>query len=426
MALSPESVAETLQGLATTLLDRHAMGPLLDALLADTQFPIDGLWQREFVSAAEFLQSPSACSSQRLPLGRVVCVLPGNGPIYTLAKVLAPALWGGNQVTFKLPSRLSRSYPILRQLLGDLVPRVSLVYLDGVEREGFVETTLADPDVAALVLFGSAAWARRLSRSARQSSARILFEGPGNDPAVVLPGADLQHAAACILEGAFYNGGQSCSAIKRVYVHRDLREGLLAALLDRVESFSAGDPAQSGVHIGPCVSDALRQRVQRHMEQVREYGVFHQGDGQLNPQGLLQPTVVEVPAHLPVVTEETFYPVVPVVGVSDEDEARWLIDAGDYGLNASVFGQYSERFLAFLWATHKGVAVDGLVTHPPNRGQLRLVGGFRDSGFVAHWVAGERTHTPDDGMQTLPWSVDQHFLLRHGRFHLEWELTRPA
>ena len=430
--------SRSLATLSSALTDHRAMAPLLEALVADTRFPVDSLWQREFITAAEFLNAASfhrrysfdtdLRRADREPLGQVVCVLPGNGPLYTLAKVLAPALVTGNRVTFKLPSRLRRSFPLLRELLGDTVPEARLVFPDDPSvRARFVEDSLADPEVGALVLFGSASWAERLPQLARGSGAKLIFEGPGNDPAVVLPGADPAAAAVQILRGAFYNGGQSCSAIKRVYVHRQIREALLAALLHRVNDFIAGDSWTPGVSIGPCVGTALQARIRRQMQQARERrAVFHHGDGQLDGEGLFRPTIVEAGAHLQLVQEETFYPVVPLVTVADEAEAEDLIGSGRHGLNASVFGPCSARFLAFLWRTHKGVAVDSLITHPDNREQLQLVGGFRDSGFIGHWAAADGRPTTGSRPDDWQWARDHQYLFRHGRFYLERELSRAS
>jgi len=263
---------QLLEKFATALADRATSRHLLDLLVADTHFPVSSLWKSEFEFSSIFLRAASemnACQydtgqspAERLPLGKVVCILPGNGPIYTMAKILGPAFLMGNDLVFKLPSRLRRSHRVIIEMVHDFFPNVTVEYPDEKNHKSkMLSDALFDPGVRATIIFGDDTWITPFSRMSKETATKMIFEGPGNDPAVVFPGADLQRAAREILAGTFYNGGQSCSAIKRVYVHRDVHQAFREALLAHVGSFKYGAAEDESVGIGPSQGPRLRQRV---------------------------------------------------------------------------------------------------------------------------------------------------------------------
>lgn len=434
-----------LEGLAKVIEDRSAMDPLLRLMSIDTGLTLKNIWQRDFLSSSKLLRrfQPETGYNQdllslvgRKPYGTVACILPGNGALNILTKVLTPAHLLGNRVVFRLPRRLARSAASVQELIETHVPGASVEYssLQG-ENSAFLRRCMHDSDIAVVVIFGSDAWITPFLPLAQETGTKIIFEGPGNDPAVVFSDADPQLAAREILKNAFTNGGQSCSAIKRVYVQRDIYEPFLAALRQHVAHFKLGLPFDENVDIGPTQSVNLQKRILRQMENAREKGAsFLYGDGSLDEDQIFKPTLIKCTQEMEVVQQETFYSVLPLVVFEHEHQAKAYVDGTKYGLNSCFFGTCTQAFQKFLQLSHKTVCIDSTITDPKNANQAMITGGFKNSGFVLKWV--EQEKTPNMSMvpvlkrDFLALSADQmshHKYLRYqGRVRLIQELSLPA
>jgi acyl-CoA reductase-like NAD-dependent aldehyde dehydrogenase len=435
-----------LRQLADTLSDTRAMASLLDLIVADTGFTRANVRRREFEYPSLFLREAAACRScltesqvaveEREPLGRVACGLPVNAPIYSLGKVLGPAYLTGNELICRLPSRLRRSGSRIRELVSEHLPGVEFADAEAMSGDAFLADCTRDPRVQAVVLFGEDTWIGPVRARARDSGKKLIFEGPGNDPAVVMEGADLKRAAAEIALGCLNNGGQSCSATKRVFVQDSVYTPFVEALIERVSRAQFGLPDEEGVIVGPIVSARIKERIRAHTEDAKANGArYLYGDGSLDRDSIFRPSVVAASPKLRMVREETFYPVIPVVRFSTTDELVAFVDDSPYGLNACVFGDCPPEILQFICMRHKDVRVDAYPIAPEFVERIMTIGGFKNSALVDEWVHEEhrsaRTRSLTAGEYASKasrigrggWDISMRHVTRQGRFALEMELS---
>ena len=274
---------------------------------------------------------------QRVPLGVVAALTPFNYPLALLAQKVAPALAAGNTVVVK-PSPLTTLVTLaVGRLLAEELPAGVLSVLAG---DADVGTALIEHPATAMVAFtGSTEVGRRIGERCGALGIRAHLELGGKDPAVVLPDADPRSAARAVAWAAFLNAGQVCTSTERVYVHRDVLDDFLHEGRRIAAGVVVGDPFEEATRIGPLRTGAARDRVRSLLESVGARGAtVHGGSVPDRPGYFLRPAVVtDVPEGDPLLTEETFGPVLPVVGVKDAHEAIDLAAASTYGLGASLY-----------------------------------------------------------------------------------------
>jgi acyl-CoA reductase-like NAD-dependent aldehyde dehydrogenase len=265
------------------------------------------------------------------PRGVVAAVTPWNDPVAVACGLIGAALVTGNAVVHK-PSERS---PHVGQLLGEIVSAVLppdvLVTVSGGAAVGAALTEQPDVDVVAHV--GSTATGRRIARVAALTGAHVVLENGGDDALIVDADVDPAWAAEQAALGAFANAGQICTSVERIYVHRDVADAFVEALV--VEATRRNDRGE----LGPLVDGRLRDEVQRQVDDALASGAralvggaVPSGPGSWYPATVL----VDCTPHMTVVQEETFGPVAPVQVVDDFDEGLRLACAGRYGLAATV------------------------------------------------------------------------------------------
>jgi acyl-CoA reductase-like NAD-dependent aldehyde dehydrogenase len=179
----------------------------------------------------------------------------------------------------------------------------------------------------------------------------LQLELGGKDPAYITDDADPEAVAAAVADGAFYNAGQSCCAIERIYAHEAIYEPFVAALAARVGELVLGDPMDESTTLGPLARAEQLDVLDHQVAEAVELGgrVLVGGTRRPGPGWWFEPTVlVDVDHRMAVMRDETFGPVVGVQRVSDDDEAVALMDDTDYGLTASVFGPDRDRAQTIL------------------------------------------------------------------------------
>ncbi len=183
---------------------------------------------------------------------------------------------------------------------------------------------------------------------------RLQLELGGKDAAYVCDDVDIEAAAFSVAEGAFYNGGQSCSAIERVYVHDAIFDRFVDALVDVVGAYRTGDPDDEHTDIGPLARAEHLDVLQAQVDDAVAKGArILCGGGTVDgPGSWFEPTVlVDVDPSMSVMRDETFGPVIGVQRVRDDTEARTRLDDTEFGLGASVFSadrNRAEQILARL------------------------------------------------------------------------------
>jgi succinate-semialdehyde dehydrogenase/glutarate-semialdehyde dehydrogenase len=280
----------------------------------------------------------------RRPLGVVGAIVPWNFPTTLLCNKLGPALLCGNTVVAKpadtTPFTTLRLAEILTQ--AGLPPGV----LNVVPGTGPVagEALVTHPLVRKVAFTGSTPTGERVMALAATGAKRITLELGGSDPMIVCDDADLQRAASAASMGRFYNCGQACLAIKRVYVFESVADEVVEAIAAKASRLRVGIGTREGVHLGPLHSERQRERLEDQLARTLQgggevlTGGGRPGDPELARGWFHEPTVVlEPPRDSPMATEEVFGPVLPIWRVKDFDEALALANDSPFGLGSSVW-----------------------------------------------------------------------------------------
>jgi acyl-CoA reductase-like NAD-dependent aldehyde dehydrogenase len=275
----------------------------------------------------------------RVALGVVVAITPWNYPLLLAAWKIGPAVLAGNTVVLK-PSPLTPLTSLVAgQLLAAILPRGVLNVISGRDRLGPLMTEHSVPRKISFT--GSTGTGKRVAASAAGTLKRLTLELGGNDAAIVLPDAEPTRIAEAIFASAFSNNGQTCVAIKRLYVHDDLHDELVGLLADIAATRVVGPGSNPASQLGPLNNLAQLERVAELVDEARAAGArVLSGGRRLEGLGYFYaPTILtHVPHDARVMQEEQFGPVLPVTRYRDVDEAVNLANSTDFGLAGSVWG----------------------------------------------------------------------------------------
>ena len=335
--------------------------------------------------APEFLapqDAPSAAQRSFVrfdPLGPVLAIMPWNFPLWQVFRFAAPALAAGNVLLVKhAPNSLACSVAIEGlALTAGLPPGVVQDLRVEVDR---VADVIAHPTIRAVTLTGSDRAGRAVAAAAGASLKKCVLELGGSDPFIVLPDADLDAALSAAVVSRTLNGGQSCIAAKRFFVHRDIAEDFVAQLCQRFEALRVGDPADPETQVGPLarpdLRDALHEQVTRS---VAAGASVRTGGSPGHGECFYPPTVLTgVEPGMPAFDEETFGPVAAVTAVDSLDHALELANSSRFGLGASLWT--ADRQLAEAVAPR--VEAGCLFVNHMTVSDPRLpFGGVKDSGY---------------------------------------------
>lgn len=285
------------------------------------------------------------------PLGVVACILPWNFPIYVLIRKLSPALITGNTVVLK-PSSLTPcsalAFARLVQEAGLPEGVVNIVTGDGAT---IGEALAAHPDVDFVTVTGSTAAGRRIMAACADNITKVSLELGGKAPAVVMPDADLDLAVSCIKNGRIANAGQVCNCVERVYVHASLADAFVDRMTTEMKSLRLG-PGDQEPDMGPLVSAQARDNVDAMVRGAVDDGARLVSGGKKPdklPRGYYyEPTIlIDCRQEMPIMREEIFGPVMPIMAFNSEREALLLANDCKYGLTASLYTQNYDTALRF-------------------------------------------------------------------------------
>lgn len=276
--------------------------------------------------------------TRRVPMGVVAAIVPWNYPISVAFLKIPAALLSGNVVLLK-PSPFTPLTTLkIGELLRDVLPAGVLNVVSGGDELGPWITE--HPGVAKISFTGSTATGKRVVQSASASLKRVTLELGGNDAAIVLPDADIPKIAEQIFWSAFTNAGQICMATKRLYVHAAVYDALAAALVACAKKVKLGSGADPQSTMGPIQNQAQYQRVVRLLDDIahRDQKVLIGGKQSDTPGYFIPVTIIDNPADdTPVVTDEAFGPVLPMLKYTDIDAVIDKVNASPYGLAGSVW-----------------------------------------------------------------------------------------
>jgi acyl-CoA reductase-like NAD-dependent aldehyde dehydrogenase len=285
---------------------------------------------------------------KRVPLGVVAVVAPWNYPYLTAVNAVLPALIAGNSVVLKA----SHQTPLcaerfLEAFASAGLPAGVFQYLHLSHAD--TARLIGDRRVASVCFTGSVSGGRAVVAAAAAGFATSGLELGGKDPAYVRADANLKHAVESLTDGAFFNAGQSCCGIKRIYVASSRYEEFVAGVIELTQQYRLGSPLDPETTLGPVVRTAaaeavraqVREAVARGATQLIDEGLFSAsaaGTPYLAPQVL-----VGVDHSMAIMREETFGPAVGIMKVASDEEAVRLMNDSEYGLTAAIFSADAER-----------------------------------------------------------------------------------
>lgn len=291
------------------------------------------------------------------PYGVVAAITPWNYPLTLLNVKLAPALLAGNAVLVKP----ARSTPLatrrMLELFADRLPAHVVQLITGREAG---HALAAHPGVGKVAFTGSTEVGQTLLRTAADRMTRLTLELGGNDAAIVLPDSDIPFTVEGISSSAFRNAGQTCMSIKRVYVPRAQYADYVDAFAAQASSIRVGRGLDESVDMGPLHNRQQLETVQRLSADAVSRGgriVAGGGRGSDLPGWFHEPTVLaDVPSDAPLVVEEQFGSILPIVAYDEPEPLIDAINAQPYGLGGSVWSNDLERAEALATRMNVGLA----------------------------------------------------------------------
>ena len=281
---------------------------------------------------------------RREPVGLVFVLAPWNYPYLTAVNTLIPALMAGNTVVLKhsaqTPLCAERFFKAFEQA-G--LPEGVFQYLH--LTHGQVEKLIQAPEVNYVAFTGSVEGGKKMEAAACGRFLGVGLELGGKDPAYVRADADLDYSVAGLVDGAFFNSGQSCCGIERIYVDQSLYHRFLEAFVALTEQYVLGNPLEENTTLGPVVSLKAADFIQAQMEEAIAAGAVacvntEKFAGVTDPlaRNYMAPQILTGVNHqMRIMTEETFGPVVGIMPVSSDEEALQLMNDSPYGLTASLW-----------------------------------------------------------------------------------------
>ena len=283
-------------------------------------------------------------SIERVPVGVVLCVAPWNYPLLTAVNTIVPALMAGNAVVLKHASQTL----VVGERFQEAADAAGLppgLFSNLVLSHQQVSHALGRRWFDRINFTGSVEAGRTIERSAAGTFAGVGLELGGKDPAYVRADADLAHTVENVVDGAFFNSGQSCCGIERVYVHRSRFDETVDAMAEAVAGYRLGSPLDAETTLGPMVTgraaDGVRAQVGAALDAgataVVGPGRFGHADGGPGSPYLAPTLLTGVDHSMEVMAEESFGPVLGVMPVDDDARAVRLMNDSPYGLTASVW-----------------------------------------------------------------------------------------
>ena len=276
------------------------------------------------------------------PLGLVFVIAPWNYPFLTSVNAIVPAIMAGNTVLLKV----SQQTPLVATRYAEAFAHAGLP--DGVFQfvhadHDAVSRIIADPRVAFVSFTGSVDGGHAVQRAAAARFIGANLELGGKDPAYVRADAPFDATVENLVDGAFFNAGQSCCAVERIYVHEELFPRFVDAFVELTRKYRLGNPLLPETTLGPMVragaAEAVRQQVREAVQRgahalidPREFPADREGTPYMAPQVL-----VDVNHGMRIMTDETFGPAVGIMAVKSDDEAVALMNDSRYGLTASIW-----------------------------------------------------------------------------------------
>jgi acyl-CoA reductase-like NAD-dependent aldehyde dehydrogenase len=282
------------------------------------------------------------------PLGTVLVLAPWNYPYLTAVNSIIPALMAGNTVILKHSKQtLLCAERFHRAFIEAGLPAGVFQYLH--LDHGSTSKLIKHGSIKFVSFTGSVSGGESIELAAASLFKGVALELGGKDPAYVMSDADLDYSVENLVDGAFFNSGQSCCGIERIYVHADIFDPFVEHFVDRVKQYRLGNPLHADTTLGPVVNSRAAEFVREQINQAVangaraciDAGLF---DADLPGTSYLAPQVlVDVNHEMAVMKQESFGPVVGIMKVSSDAQAIELMNDSEYGLTASIWTRDDTR-----------------------------------------------------------------------------------
>jgi acyl-CoA reductase-like NAD-dependent aldehyde dehydrogenase len=284
---------------------------------------------------------------RREPLGVVFVIAPWNYPWLTSVNAVVPALLAGNSVILKM----AQQTPLVAERYAEAFKAAGLTdsvfqYLHMSHPQ--TATVIGDARIGFVAFTGSVEGGHAVQRAAAERFIATGLELGGKDPAYVRADADLPSAIENLVDGSYFNSGQSCCGIERIYVDKQVFKPFVDGFVDLARQYKLGDPLKKDTTLGPVVRTAAADAVRAQVREALGKGAKallqlpdKPGTPYLPPEVL-----VDVNHDMAVMTEETFGPVVGIMAVDGDEQAIELMNDSRYGLTASIWTQDTDAALS--------------------------------------------------------------------------------
>jgi len=289
------------------------------------------------------------------PLGVIANISAWNYPYFVGGNVFVPALAAGNAVLYK-PSEFATLTGLhIAEMLHDSgVPEDVFAPVIGDATTG---TALLRQPLDGVFFTGSYGTGAKIAASAGRRMIKVQLELGGKDPIYVCDDVDVAATAAAVADGAFYNTGQSCCSVERIYVHEAIHDAFVAAFVAEVKGYKVGDPLDELTYIGAITRAPQLTTLRKQVADARKKGarVLLGGDVIKRRGNWFAPTVLtDVDHTMAVMRDESFGPIIGIQAVADDDAAVALMNDTEYGLTAGVYTHDGKRARKILDRINSG------------------------------------------------------------------------
>jgi acyl-CoA reductase-like NAD-dependent aldehyde dehydrogenase len=283
---------------------------------------------------------------RKVPVGPILVVFTWNYPYLILVNSLIPAILAGNTVIIKPSPQTPTVAERVSKLFTEAgLPSGVLQYFH-CGSPSVMETLVRNPKIKHICFTGSVAGGLAVQQAAGDRIVNVGLELGGKDPAYVRGDVDIAWAAEEIVDGAIFNSGQSCCSLERIYVDEKIHDAFVEAVQSVLKGYKLGDPFDKSTHVGPVISTKSKATIEAHIKDALDKGAKDatpENESFSNPPpkgNFVKPTLLTGVDHsMTVMTEETFGPVIPVMKVSNDDEAVKLMNDSEFGLTASIWSK---------------------------------------------------------------------------------------
>jgi succinate-semialdehyde dehydrogenase/glutarate-semialdehyde dehydrogenase len=330
--------------------------------------------------ASEFIETDAKTSGYIYePVGTVLSIMPWNFPFWQTLRSGISALAGGNTVILKHASNVPMC-----------ALEIESIFIEAGLPEGVYSTLLIDgPTASSLIsrneinavsFTGTRNAGEKVAEAAGRNMKKIVLELGGSDPFIVLQDADIKNAAKIAVASRFQNAGQSCIAAKRFIVSEEIAEEFTERFVENTLDLKIGDPMEMSTDMGPLVSANQREIIEKQVSETLKMGanVLVEGGAMDRDGYFYMPTVLNnIKEGAPVLQEETFGPIAPIITFRQENEAIDIANNTEFGLGASIWTEDRDRAMRMSKYVESGIiAINNFVASDP-----RLpFGGFKKSG----------------------------------------------